>query len=55
MRSSIIVLFILINILLCLVYTTAKKIKDEDFSEFDDFDEDEFVVGMNWIYDFLFL
>jgi hypothetical protein len=46
MRSSITVLFILINILLCLVWSAAKKIKDDDFSEFDDFDEDEFVVGM---------
>jgi hypothetical protein len=44
MRSSITVLFILINILLCLVWSAAKKIKDDDFSEFDDFDEDEFVV-----------
>jgi hypothetical protein len=45
MRSSITVLFILFNILLCLVWSAAKKIKDDDFSEFDDFDEDEFVVG----------
>ncbi|CAF0913563.1 unnamed protein product [Adineta steineri] len=26
------------------MWTAAKKIKDDDFSEFDDFDEDEFVV-----------
>ncbi len=47
MRSSVTVLFVLFNLLLCLVWSAAKKIKDEDFSEFDDFDEDEFVVGMN--------
>ncbi len=47
MRSSVTVLFVLFNILLCLVWSAAKKMKDEDFSEFDDFDEDEFVVGMN--------
>jgi hypothetical protein len=51
MRSSITVLFILINIILCLVWSAAKKIKDEDFSEFDDFDEDEFVVGMKRLID----
>jgi hypothetical protein len=47
MRSSITVLFVLFNILSCSLWSAAKKIKDEDFSEFDDFDEDEFVVGMN--------
>jgi len=47
MRSSITVLFVLFNILLCSLWSAAKKIKDEDFSEFDDFNEDEFVVGMN--------
>lgn len=48
MRSSITVLFVLINLLVCAIWpSTAKKNKDEDFSEFDDFDEDEFVVGMN--------
>ncbi len=46
MRSSITVLFVLINILLCSIWSSAKKGKDEDFSEFDDFDDDEFVVGM---------
>jgi hypothetical protein len=46
MRSSITVFFVLLNILLCRVWSAAKKSKDEDFSEFDDFDEDEFVVGM---------
>ncbi|UJR27130.1 hypothetical protein I4U23_008429 [Adineta vaga] len=44
MRSSITVLFILFNLLSCLIWSVAKKMKDEDFSEFDDFDEDEFVV-----------
>jgi hypothetical protein len=46
MRSSITLFFVLFNILLCLIWSAAKKIKDEDFSEFDDFDRDEFVVGM---------
>ncbi len=36
----------LVLIVLCVIYSTAKKNKDEDFSEFDDFDHDEFVVGM---------
>jgi hypothetical protein len=36
----------LIFIFLCFACLTAKKIKDEDFSEFDDFDQDEFVIGM---------
>ena len=30
---------------LCFICLAAKKVKDEDFSEFDDFDQDEFVVG----------
>ena len=46
MRSSITLFFVLFNIILCFVWSAAKKIKDEDFSEFDDFDEDEFIVGM---------
>ena len=47
MRSSITVLLVLINLLLCSIWpSAAKKNKDEDFSEFDDFDQDEFVVGM---------
>ena len=45
MRPSISAIFILINLLLCLACVSAKKNKDEDFSEFDDFDKDEFVVG----------
>ncbi|CAF2859841.1 unnamed protein product [Rotaria sp. Silwood2] len=44
MRSSVTVFFVLFNIILCFVWSAAKKIKDEDFSEFDDFDEDEFIV-----------
>jgi hypothetical protein len=36
----------LILIFLCFVCTTTKKIKDDDFAEFDDFDQDEFVTGM---------
>ncbi|CAF0908645.1 unnamed protein product [Rotaria sp. Silwood1] len=44
MRSSITIFFVLFNILLCFVWSAAKKLKDEDFSEFDDFDEDEFIV-----------
>ncbi|CAF1032819.1 unnamed protein product [Rotaria magnacalcarata] len=44
MRSSITVFFILLHLLLCFVWSAAKKIHDEDFSEFDDFDEDEFVT-----------
>lgn len=46
MRFSIILLFVLFNILLCSVCLTAKKLKDDDFSEFDEFDDDEFVVRM---------
>lgn len=46
MRSSITIVFILINILLCFLWTTAKKASDEDFSEFDDFDDDEFITGI---------
>ncbi|CAF1033993.1 unnamed protein product [Adineta steineri] len=34
----------LVLIFLCLTYSIAKKNKDEDFSEFDDFDHDEFDV-----------
>ncbi|CAF0754294.1 unnamed protein product [Adineta ricciae] len=44
MRSSMTILFILFNLLSYFTWSVAKKIKDEDFSEFDDFDEDEFVV-----------
>ncbi|CAF1284108.1 unnamed protein product [Rotaria sordida] len=40
MRSS----TILIYFLLCYVCSIVKTIKDEDFSEFDDFDQDEFVI-----------
>ncbi|CAF3809914.1 unnamed protein product [Rotaria sp. Silwood1] len=35
---------ILIFIFMCYVCSIAKAIKDEDFSEFDDFDQDEFIV-----------
>jgi hypothetical protein len=41
MRSSITILFVLFNILLCFVWSVEKKRKNEDFSDFDD---DEFVV-----------
>jgi hypothetical protein len=44
MRSSITILFVLFNILLCFVWSVEKKRKNEDFSDFDD---DEFVIGMN--------
>ena len=44
MRSSITILFVLFNILLCFVWSVEKKRKNEDFSGFDD---DEFVIGMN--------
>ncbi|CAF1278187.1 unnamed protein product [Adineta ricciae] len=44
MRSSMTILFILFNLLSYFTWSVAKKMKDEDFSEFDDFDEDEFVV-----------
>ncbi len=43
MRRAIITL---IFIFLCIICATAKKNKDEDFSEFDDFDPDEFDSGM---------
>ena len=46
MRSSMTILFILFNLLSYITWSVAKKMKDEDFSEFDDFGEDEFVVGM---------
>ena len=35
----------LILILLCFVCVTTKKIKDDDFAEFEDFDQDEFETG----------
>jgi hypothetical protein len=35
----------LILIFVFLICSTAKKNPDEDFSEFDDFDQDEFVIG----------
>ncbi|UJR22129.1 hypothetical protein I4U23_025193 [Adineta vaga] len=34
----------LLVISLCFVCSTTKKVKDDDFSEFDDFDQEEFVV-----------
>src|ERR1700722_3536543 len=43
MRLSTSLIFI---IFLCFVCTTTSKIKDEDFSEFDDFDQDEFTIGI---------
>lgn len=45
MRLSISVVFLLLNLLLCSVWSSAKKVKDDDFAEFDDFDKDEFVNG----------
>ena len=45
MRLSISFVFVFLTLLLCSVGSSAKKVKDDDFSEFDDFDHDEFVVG----------
>lgn len=36
----------IIVIFLCLLCTTiAKKNRDDDFAEFEDFDQDEFIIG----------